>query len=57
MKNSPIPPGLIHDPMICRIDGIKITDLMGETAGNKPSTRNEYPSYIKNDYYEATALT
>ena len=36
-NNSPIPPGLTHDPKVFRIDGIKITHSVGEIIRNKNS--------------------
>ena len=39
-NNAPISPGLPHDPTVCKIDGIKITDSVGKIIIKKLVTRN-----------------
>ena len=38
-NNTSIPPGLPSDTTVFRIDGIKITDLLGKIIGNKTSQK------------------
>ena len=50
-NNVPIPPGLPHDPTVCRIYGIKIKDSVVENILNKTS-HNELISSL----YEIVVL-